>query len=569
MKKVVTILNTKGIHARTAAMIASYVYGLKKELDFKMHVVAENDEKIPIINVIPIASLSIKKDDMITLEAIGKDAQEAIDLVSAYITGDIDNKQFSIDEIDSALEESALKINSELKSLKNLKNRLSSILDNISDGICLMDSNGIIMYLNKSYARIFDVDNDKLIGKDAKILFPKRPSVEALKNKKTKVGVVFKEEKLKVVSNSMPIYVEGEFQGIITSYSVVDELKELINQLNLAEEKIMYYQLELNKKNNVHEAFNIIIGESSTLKESLAISSKAAKTSATVVVRGESGTGKELVAKAIHIASKRLNGPFIKINCAAIPENLLESELFGHEKGAFTGAIARKIGKFELAHKGTIFLDEIGELSPNLQVKLLRVIQERELQRIGGNEVINVDIRIISATNRNLEELVKENKFREDLYYRLNVIQIFLPPLRERHGDIPLLCEYFIDEISKREEIKPKILTREVLNYFQNYDWPGNIRELENVLIRGMAMSEGEFIDINCLPRHITLMEKNKTGSIINVFGGDLETMEDYDKEIIRLALNKYGSFNKTAKALGLTHRTVSLKAKKYGLRKS
>lgn len=566
MKKIVTIMNTKGIHARTAAMIASYVYGLKKEFDFKMNVVAENDEKIPIVNVIPLASLSIKKDDMITLEATGKDAQKAIDLVSAYITGDIDNKQFSIDEIDSALEASALKINTELKSLKNLKNRLSSILDNISDGICLMDSNGIIMYVNKSYARIFDVEKDTLIGKDAKILFSKRPSVEALKNKNKKVGVVFKEEELKVVSNSMPIYAEGEFQGIITSYSVVDELKEIMNQLDLAEEKIMYYQKELNKKNNVHEAFNIIIGESSTLKEALAISTKAAKTSATVVIRGESGTGKELVSKAIHIASKRLNGPFIKINCAAIPENLLESELFGHEKGAFTGAIARKIGKFELADKGTIFLDEIGELSLSLQVKLLRVIQERELQRIGGNDVVKVDIRIIAATNRNLEELVKEGKFREDLYYRLNVIQIFLPPLRERHGDIPLLCEYFIDQISKREETKPKILTREVLNYFQNYDWPGNIRELENILIRGMTMSEGEFIDINCLPRHITLMEKNKTGSIINVFGGELETMEAYDKEIIRLALNKYGSFNKTAKALGLTHRTVSLKAKKYGL---
>lgn len=453
MNKRVIIMNNKGIHARTAAMIAAYAHSLKQDFDFDMYVRSAKGDKFPITSMLALTSLKIKKGEPLNFEAEGPDAADALNFVEAYITGEIDDKLVVMEELDLALEESALLINGELLDL-----------------------------------------------------------------------------------------------------------------LRIAEEKIRYYEEELERKNNVHEAFEIIIGQSPALKDSLSLSSKAAKTSATVVLRGESGTGKELVAKAIHLASKRAKAPFIKVNCAAIPDQLLESDLFGHERGAFTGAFSQKIGKFELADGGTIFLDEIGELDFNLQAKLLRVLQEREIQRVGSNEVIKVDIRVITATHRNLEEMVSHQQFREDLYYRLNVIPIYLPPLRERKEDIGLLCTHLIDKISREEGLEVKKITREVQHCFERYNWPGNIRELENVLLRAMTLAEENTIDANCIPSYIRGEQAQPMGQLINLIAGDVATLEAYDKEIIRLALKRHGSCNKAAKALGITHRTVSLKAKKYNL---
>jgi transcriptional regulator with PAS, ATPase and Fis domain len=284
------------------------------------------------------------------------------------------------------------------------------------------------------------------------------------------------------------------------------------------------------------------------------------------MILGESGTGKELIARAIHDMSPRSKSSMVKVNCGAIPENLLESELFGYEKGSFTGANQLKKGKFELADGGTLFLDEIGEIPLNLQVKLLRVLQEGEIDRIGGNFPIKIDVRIIAATNRDLEEMVRQELFREDLYYRLNVIPIEVPSLRERKEDLLLLVEFFLKKIAESENMEYKKISVEALECFENYEWPGNIRELENVLTRAVMLSDDYLIKPKYLPKHISMMREKLDYGLVNLKQGKLAKMEEYDKAIIKMALELHKSFNKAGKALGLTHRTISLKAKKYGL---
>lgn len=326
-----------------------------------------------------------------------------------------------------------------------------------------------------------------------------------------------------------------------------------------------------------NDPFEKIIGNSKTLKESLYIARKASKSDSSVIIYGESGTGKELLAEAIHLSSKRKDKPLIKVNCASIPDNLIESELFGHEKGSFTGAIKRKLGKFELAQNGTIFLDEIGEMDKNIQAKILRAIQNKEIQRVGGEETIKLNIRIISATNKNLEEMIKKNEFREDLFYRLNVIPIELPPLRDRKGDITLLIKHFLNKKLENNEIKN--ISDEALIALCNYKWNGNIRELENIIERILVLSEKALICIEDIPYfirnynnncNIKLKEiTNTEDSLSKIFNDEkIYTLKEYEKLIIEKALKRYGSYNKAGKALGITHRTVSLKAKEYGLEK-
>ncbi|MCT4620024.1 MAG: sigma 54-interacting transcriptional regulator [Marinisporobacter sp.] len=334
---------------------------------------------------------------------------------------------------------------------------------------------------------------------------------------------------------------------------------------------ILKFPTTFEKKDiQLDEPFQKIIGNSLSIKKALLRAQKASKILSTVLIRGESGTGKELVAKAVHENSKRSKGPFVAINCGAIPYELLESELFGHEQGAFTGALKRKIGKFERASGGTIFLDEIGDLPMEMQVKLLRVLQEKEFERIGGNGIIHADIRIVAATNKNLEKMICERKFREDLYYRLNVIPIYLPPLRERKKDIPLLLEYFIKNISKNMELTPIKLTKEAQDCFFDYEWPGNIRELQNIVERMIALADECIVDMEHIPKHIANKYKRhskvqESVSLINMNKkGALATLEEYEKEIIKMALNTFGSFNAAGNALGITHKTVASKARKY-----
>jgi Nif-specific regulatory protein len=291
---------------------------------------------------------------------------------------------------------------------------------------------------------------------------------------------------------------------------------------------------------------------------------QVAKSKASILLRGESGTGKELVARAIHFASDRTNGPFIKVACAALPENLIESELFGYERGAFTGAFERKIGRFEMADKGTIFLDEIGDLSLTTQIKLLRVLQEQEFERLGGTETIKVDVRIITATHRNLEELIKENKFREDLFYRINVFSINLPPLRERREDIPLLVDCFIEKYNKENKKKIKGINRAALDLLMAYKWPGNVRELENGIEHAVVICQKDIITPKELPSTLS------PGRGIDLTAEEAtlpEVVELIEKQRIEEALEKHKTQRKAARALGITERMLGYKIKKYGLR--
>ncbi|OAG28157.1 sigma-54-dependent transcriptional regulator [Thermodesulfatator autotrophicus] len=313
-----------------------------------------------------------------------------------------------------------------------------------------------------------------------------------------------------------------------------------------------------------------IIGKSKSMRQVFALIEKVADTDATVLVLGESGTGKELVARAIHAASSRREGPFIPVNCGAIPEELLESELFGHEKGAFTGAIKTRIGRFELAHGGTIFLDEIAEMSPKLQVKLLRVLQERAFERVGGTRSIKVDIRVIAATNKDLQKEVREGRFREDLYYRLNVIPIELPPLRERKEDIPLLIEHFLARFNRQKKRNIRGLSKEAMECLMKYHWPGNVRELENVIERMVILANGEQLTLEDVPEYI--LEQSQFSCSSNVQDFDIpeegihlpELVAEFEKKLIIKALEKTGWVkNRAAKLLHINRTTLIEKMKK------
>lgn len=312
--------------------------------------------------------------------------------------------------------------------------------------------------------------------------------------------------------------------------------------------------------------FEDLIGHSQPMQTIFSMIEKVAKQDTSILIEGESGTGKELIARAIHKHSLRIQKPFIKVNCGALNENLLESELFGHEKGAFTGAIRQKKGRFELADTGTLFLDEIGDISSSMQIKLLRVLQEKEFERVGGEETIRVNVRIISATNQNLIKLIDQGKFREDLYYRLSVIPIKVPPLRERKEDIPLLLEYFLNKFSKNKETSSYQIAPEGLELFKQYSWPGNIRELENLTERLIVISPDETISADLIARHLG------TAKVPSDQFGSLpleESLEKFEKHMIQHALKKANNVkNRAAKLLGLKTSTLYYKMEKYGLLK-
>ena len=318
--------------------------------------------------------------------------------------------------------------------------------------------------------------------------------------------------------------------------------------------------------------FGKLTAYSDKMKDVLEKIKKVASSDSTVAIYGESGTGKELVAHALCFNSGRKSQPFVTVNCGAIPEELLESELFGHEKGAFTGAIRSRTGRFELAQGGTIFLDEIGDMSPSLQVKVLRAIQERQCERIGGMKTIDLDIRIITATNRDLEKAVAEKRFREDLFYRINVIPIHLPPLRERKADIPVLINHFLRTFNKSREKKIKRVTPESMDYLTKYSWPGNVRELQNLIEMLVVMKESGTIGLKDLPDKIRL-NSGKTGGIISDIEisdnglGLNETIGQFEKDLLQKALQKAGGVkSRAAKLLNLNRTTLVEKLKRYNI---
>lgn len=383
--------------------------------------------------------------------------------------------------------------------------------------------------------------------------------LEKIKSIKPHVEVIFLAEEI-TLNKAIEVIKEGAYD----IYEFPVNLRLLMAMIEKAVEKesLSLQKVELERK--VKEKFNPgnLVGRSKALRRVMDVAGNVAPKNVSVLLSGETGTGKEMVASAIHYNSPRASKPFIKVNCGAFSKGVLESELFGHEKGSFTGAIARRLGRFELADGGTLFLDEIGDIPHSTQIRLLRVLQEREFERVGGNETIKVDVRVIAATNKDLKKLIEEGGFREDLYYRLNVVHMELPPLRERKDDIPLLVSNFIHVLNEKKGYKIKGITRDAMQIFLNYKWPGNVRELENALESAMALAEKDVVEAKYLPSFLLLTQPQQID--FYQFPQNL-TLYEMEQEIIKQALGKNeGNKSKSAKMLGIGLRTLQRKIKNF-----
>ncbi|GAB4486260.1 MAG: sigma-54-dependent Fis family transcriptional regulator [Thermodesulfovibrionales bacterium] len=384
------------------------------------------------------------------------------------------------------------------------------------------------------------------------------------------VPIRFKHETLGVLSvdrlfGGKGISFEEDLRLLKIIASLIGQTVKLNQEIEKEREAFQREKEDLKQELRAKYKVENIIGQSDRMQEVFEAVHRVAPSRANVMLRGESGTGKELIAKALHYMSPRAKNPFVKFNCASIPEGLLESELFGHEKGAFTGATAMRKGRFELADTGTIFLDEIGDLPLTLQPKILRVLQEKEFERVGGEKTIKVDVRLIAATSRDLEKLVSEGRFREDLYYRLNVVPLSLPPLRERKVDIPVLTDFFLAKYN-RENAKAVKMSGEALAVFMDYDWPGNVRELENTVERLVVMSASKTITRADLPLNIRDVSLRTASAHAN--GALPAAIGDIEKAKILEALERTGWVQaKAARLLGITARQIGYKMKRYGIK--
>lgn len=544
-----------GIHARVAAMIVQRAQELCERYDCHLYIRSERSERCEMHSLMKLVALKVAQGDSVFVSSEGDNGRQAVIEMVRFLESDfIMNEASKIHGVDKLLHENAL-----------MQERLQMILESVQDGICVVDRSGEVTYVNPSYLRIVHKTPEMVVGQNVFETAADGNRCAVLRSGIARIGSIrHKKDGTTIVANVNPIFVDGEIAGVVSVIKDITEIQTLMERLSQVSAKAEYLEQELLRTKKTAQAFANYIGKSGKVVDVLALASKAADSSANVLIRGESGTGKEVIAEGIHYASGRRRGPFIRVNCGAIPGALLESELFGHEKGAFTGAVRRKLGKFELANHGTIFLDEIGELDKNLQVKLLRVLQQKEFDRVGGEETIHVDVRIIAATNRDLEAMVREGTFRDDLYYRLNVIPIILPPLRDRPDDIPLLVEHFIEKISKENKKDVRGITPDAMQMFMHYRWPGNVRELENVIERVITLMDTDLITAAVLPSYI---KGDIAGREVQSLADDtVLPWEEYEKQIIANALRQGTSFNGAAKLLRISHKTVAAKARKYGL---
>jgi len=428
---------------------------------------------------------------------------------------------------------------------------LKSIIDFAYNGIIGVDEEGKISVFNPVAEKIIGYKAQEVIGKYINDVITNTGMIRILRTGKAELGKFQKIGKVSIVTNRVPIFVNGEIKGAVATFQEVEKIQSI-------ERKI---RKKLFLRGHVAKAtFDDIVGKSKVINQVKNRAKRFAAVDSTVLLIGETGTGKELFAQSIHRASARANKPFVAVNCAALPENLLESELFGYVEGAFTGARkGGKIGLFELAHTGTIFLDEVSEMSPKLQARFLRVIQEKEVTRIGDDNVIPVDIRIIAATNRDLLKLVEEGKFREDLYYRLCVLLLKIPPLRERKEDIPELAEYFAYKIGNKLGKKIKGITPDAVGLLKFYEWPGNVRQLENVIERAVVLCEKSKIDADVLAEALNNYNASKDhdaakNSLIKNEG----ILQKAEKDIIREVIKQTrGNKSLAAKKLGISVTTL------------
>jgi len=457
----------------------------------------------------------------------------------------------------------------------NIEDNYYEVLENI-DGLVVIDSDGKIVFISqKSIEFLENLYKKKIgnvIGKSIREVTPENKTYETLITGKTEVGDYYDFDGLFVISNRKPIYKEGKIIGAM-EYDFFDDKKlfsDFVEKINLLSSELNYYKQEVRELRGAKYSINGIIGESlgiEKLREEILV---AANSNSTVLIQGETGTGKELVAHSIHSSSQRNSADFVKVNCAAIPQELMESELFGYEEGAFTGAKKNgKKGKFEIAHGGTIFLDEINQMPLSMQPKLLRFLQEREISKVGGEHSIGVDVRVIVASNENLYDLVRKGKFREDLFYRLNVLSIKIPALRERKEDIPKIVMGLIARINIYLGTDIESASKDVVTMLQNYEWPGNVRELQNIIERAMNICKEKQLEIENFREFISgnSHEDEESLELNNETESWADAKTRLEKRIIINALRK-SSGNKTeaAKELQITRSFLYKKIKKLGI---
>ena len=447
-----------------------------------------------------------------------------------------------------------------------------AILNSINDGIYITDEVGTTLFVNKVAERTGGLDAEHLVGRNMADLVAEgycseSASIEVIKTGRS-VNIIqnLPMDDTTLLVSGAPYYKDGKLKMVITTERDITEIKRLQKQVERTKKITEKYQSELEYFRAQNKLFDEVVAESEEIKSLIELAVNVAKIDTTVFIQGESGVGKEVFAKIIHNNSARSEEPFIKVNCAAIPESLIESELFGYEKGAFTGASTEgKMGLFELANKGTLFLDEIGELQINLQAKLLRVLQEKEIIRIGGKSPRPVDVRIITATNRHLKEEIKKGNFRLDLFYRINVVSIDVPPLRERKEDIPALTRYFIKKFNRKYNLNKEI-NPEAYRLLSSYDWPGNIRELENILERVMITSNDNIISLRQIMRQLSdigdniVVDPKKSKSL-------KAEMEKYEKQVIMATMPFCKNTLELSKALGVDRATIDRKLNKHKIK--
>ncbi|MEE4264789.1 MAG: sigma 54-interacting transcriptional regulator [Desulfobacteraceae bacterium] len=440
------------------------------------------------------------------------------------------------------------------------------IFDSIRDGAMVTDQDGIITHFNHPYGKFLGIEPESAIGKHCTEIVENTRMHIVAKTGKPEINRAQKIMGQEMIVQRIPIRKDGRIAAVYGQvvFKDVRDIKRLVTKLSLLESKVKLYEQELINLRSTRYKLDSIIGESPAIDRLKKEALKATSNHFPVLITGESGTGKELFAQAIHHASPRNLHPFIRINCAAIPRELLESELFGYEKGAFTGAKSGgKPGKFELAHRGSFFLDEIGELPIEMQPKLLRVLEEKEFERIGGNTIIRSDFRLIAATNRDLDMMMRNGLFRRDLFYRLNVISIHIPPLRKRREDIVPLSRHLLKEMSREFVVGETEMTPEVEETLRNHHWPGNVRELTNVLERALSTMESDSISLGDLPlylRHTQTQPTNPPSTL-------KQAQTAAEKDAIQRALNESGN-NKAqaARVLGIHRTLLYKKIKRYGI---
>lgn len=462
----------------------------------------------------------------------------------------------------------------ELDTTKQLKQILNSALEFAYDGVILTDKFGTITMANEGFLELYKIDsNHQVIGKLITDISPEIPAYKSLKDKQIIKGELLTIHDQSCILTQTPILKDQEVIGGIFKimFRQLDVWKDLLVKMEQLQSELIYYRGELTRMTCSDNPFGHIVTVNANMKKLLNDAFIAGQSFSTVLITGESGTGKELVADGIHTASGR-HGNFIKVNCAAVPGELLESEFFGYADGAFTGSKkGGKPGKFELADQGTLFLDEIGDMSFTLQAKILRVLQEKEFERVGDTKTTHVDVRIVAATNKDLWKLVEEEKFREDLYYRIHVIHLHIPPLRERINDIDVLCNHLIEKISRKTKKTIRGISPTVINFFKSYEWKGNVRQLENVMERAFHFCEGEIIEVIHLPESMittSIEDQSSLNTKPLPSSRRYEQILELDRTIIIDALKKAsGNKTKAANLLNISRSTLYQKIKQHKIK--